>query len=55
MERISGILKLNTAYEAYINAIIIMTNINDNSEIGFKNLQAFQSFVDFIINNGQYI
>ena len=55
MARICGILKLNTAAEAYINAIINMTNINDNREIGNKNLQALQSFVNFIINSGQYI
>ena len=29
MARTSGILKLNTAGEAYINAIINMTNINE--------------------------
>ena len=55
MARICGILKLNTAAEAYINAIINMTNINDNREIGLKNLQAIQSLVNFIINSGQYI
>ena len=55
MARTCGILKLNTAEEAYINAIINMTNINDNREIGIKNLQAIQSFVNFIINYGQNI
>ena len=55
MARICGILKLNTAAEAYINAIINITNINDNREIGNKNLQALQSLVNFIINSGQYI
>ena len=55
MARICGILKLNTATEAYINSIINMTNINDNREIGYKNLQAIQSLVNFIINSGQYI
>ena len=55
MARISGILKLNTAAEAYINTIITMTNINDNREIGIKNLLAIQSLVNFIINSGQYI
>ena len=55
MARTSGILKLNTASEAYINAIINMTNINDNREIGTKNLLAIQALVNFIINSGQYI
>ena len=55
MARISGILRLNTAAEAYLNAIINMTNINDNREIGIKNLLAIQSLVNFIINSGQYI
>ena len=55
MARICGILRLNTASEAYINAIINMTNINDNREIGIKNLLAIQSLVNFIINSGQYI
>ena len=55
MARTSGILKLNTAAEAYINAIINMTNINDNREIGIKNILAIQSLVNFIINSGQYI
>jgi brefeldin A-inhibited guanine nucleotide-exchange protein len=55
MARISGILKLNTAAEAYINTIITMTNINDNREIGIKNLLAIQALVNFIINSGQYI
>ena len=55
MARISGILRLNIAAEAYLNAIINMTNINDNREIGIKNLLAIQSLVNFIINSGQYI
>ena len=55
MARTSGILRLNTAAEAYINAIISMTNINDNREIGIKNLHAIQSLLNFIINSGQYI
>ena len=55
MARICGILKLNTAAEAYINAIINMTNINDNREIGIKNIQAIQSLVNFILNSSKYI
>ena len=55
MARTCGILKLNTAEEAYINAVINITNINDNREIGIKNLIAIQSLVNFIINSGQYI
>ena len=55
MARTCGILKLNTAEEAYINVILNMTNINDNREIGIKNLQAIQSLVSFIINYGKNI
>ena len=55
MARTCGILKLNTAEEAYINAIINMTNIIDNREIGIKNLNAIQSLFNFIINSGEYI
>ena len=55
MAKTCGILRLNTAQEAYINAIISMTNINDNREIGVKNILAIQSLVNFIINSSQYI
>ena len=41
MARTSGILRLNIAGEAYINTIITMTNINDNREIGIKNIFQF--------------
>ena len=55
MARTCGILRLNTAGEAYINAIINMTNILDNREIGIKNILAIQSLVNFFINSAQYI
>ena len=55
MARTCGILKLNTAEEAYINSIISMTNILDNREIGVKNLNAIQSLFNFIINSGEFI
>ena len=53
MARTCGILKLNTAVEAYINAIIGITNINDNREI--KNAELIENLITFIRVNGQYI
>ena len=53
MARTCGILKLNTAVEAYINAIINITNINDNREI--KNVELIENLITFIRINGQYI
>ena len=53
MARTCGILKLNTAVEAYINAIIGITNINDNREI--KNADLIEKLITFIRINGQYI
>ena len=53
MARTCGILKLNTAVEAYINAIIGITNINDNREI--KNAELIEKLITFIRINGQYI
>ena len=53
MARTCGILKLNTAVEAYINAIIGITNINDNREI--KNAELIENLITFIRINGQYI
>ena len=53
MARTCGILKLNTAVEAYINAIINITNINDNREI--KNAELIENLITFIRVNGQYI
>ena len=53
MARTCGILKLNTAVEAYINAIIGITNINDNREI--RNAELIENLITFIRINGQYI
>ena len=53
MARTCGILKLNTAVEAYINAIISITNINDNREI--RNAELIENLITFIRINGQYI
>ena len=53
MARTCGILKLNTAVEAYINVIIGITNINDNREI--KNAELIENLITFIRINGQYI
>ena len=55
MARTCGILKLNTAGEAYINTILNMTNLNNDKEIASKNLDCIKSLVNFIVNNGQYI
>ena len=53
MARTCGILKLNTAVEAYINAIIGITNLNDNREI--RNAELIENLITFIRINGQYI
>ena len=53
MERTCGILKLKTSLEAYINAIIGITNTNDNRKI--KNAELIEKLITFIRINGQYI
>ena len=53
--RTCGILQLNIAEEAYINSILNITNLNDNREITMKSLESIKSFINFIINSGQYV
>jgi len=53
--RTCGILQLGTEEEAYINAILNITNLNDNSEINMKSLESIKSFIYFITNSGQYV
>ena len=55
LARTCGILHLNFAEEAYLNSILNMTNLNDNRDIGIKNLESIKCFINFIINSGQYI
>ena len=53
--RTCGILQLNIAEEAYINSILNITNLSDNREITMKSLESIKSFINFIINSGQYV
>ena len=55
LARTCGILQLGTAEEAYINSILNITNLNDNREITMKSLEGIKSFINFIINSGQYV
>ena len=55
LARTCGILQLNTAEEAYINSILNIMNLNDNREITMKSLESIKSFINFIINSGQYV
>jgi len=55
LARTCGILQLGTAEEAYINSILNITNLNDNREITMKSLESIKSFINFIINSGQYV
>ena len=55
LARTCGILQLSTAEEAYINSILNITNLNDSREITMKSLESIKSFINFIINSGQYI
>ena len=55
MARTCGILQLGTEEEAFINAVLNLTNLNDNSEINMKSLESIKSFVNFIKNSGQYV
>ena len=55
LARTCGILQLGTEEEAYINSILNITNLNDNREITMKSLEGIKSFINFIINSGQYV
>ena len=55
MARTCGILQLGTEEEAFINAVLNLTNLNDNSEINIKSLESIKSFVNFIKSSGQYV
>ena len=55
LARTCGILQLSTAEEAYINSILNIMNLNDNREITMKSLESIKSFINFIINSGQYV
>ena len=46
---------IGTEEEAFINAVLNLTNLNDNSEINMKSLESIKSFVNFIKNSGQYV
>ena len=56
LARTCGILQLNIAEEAYLNAVLNMANLNDNNrDINLKNLESIKCFINFLINSGQYI
>jgi len=55
MARTCGILQLGTEEEAFINAVLNLTNLDDNTEINLKSLESIKSFVNFIKNSGQYV